>query len=68
MNDLVQIGVFAPSRNGAPGAPLYLRMHRIRPGRQRIAVLVPREPALAGIDPRNLLIDVTPDDNVAQVK
>jgi hypothetical protein len=64
MNDLVQIGVFARD----PGAPLYLRMHRIRPGRQRITVIVPREPARAGIDPRNLLIDVTPDDNVAQVK
>jgi hypothetical protein len=43
-------------------------MHRIRPGRQRITVIVPRRPALAGIDPRKLLIDVTPDDNVAQVK
>ncbi len=68
MNDLVQIGVFAPARDGAPGAPLYLRMHRIRPGPQRITVAVPRQPALAGIDPRHLLIDVTPDDNVGQVK
>jgi hypothetical protein len=62
MNDLVQIGVFAR------GAPLYLRMHRIRAGRQRITVIVPRQPALAGIDPRNLLIDATTGDNTAEVK
>jgi hypothetical protein len=43
-------------------------MHRIRAGRQRITVTVAREPAVAGIDPRNLLIDVTPDDNTAEVK
>lgn len=52
MNDLIQIGVFAR------GAPLYLRMHRIPAGRQRITV----------IDPRNPLIGATPDDNVAQAK
>ncbi len=40
-------------------------MHRIRSGQQRITVTVPREPARAGIDPRLLLVDDDPDDNLA---
>ena len=42
-------------------------MHRIRSGKQRITVKVPSEPALAGIDPRNLLIDVIVEDNVSEI-
>ena len=33
----------------------------------RITVTVPGRPARAGIDPRNLLIDVKPGDNLAPV-
>ena len=67
MDDLVEVGVFAAAEDGGPGEPLYLRMHRVRSGEQRITVTVPRKPARAGIDPRNLLIDVEPDDNLAEV-
>jgi hypothetical protein len=67
MNDLVEVGVYAAARDGEAGTPLYLRMHRIRSGRQRITVTVPREPARAAIDPRLLLIDDDTDDNVADV-
>ncbi len=67
MDDLVEIGVFAAGTEGAPGEPLYLRLHRIRSGEQRITVTVPREPATAGIDPRHLLIDVRPGDNSREV-
>ncbi|MFL5356404.1 ABC transporter permease/M1 family aminopeptidase [Archangium sp.] len=67
MDDLVEVGVFAGSEDGAPGKPLYLRMHRIRSGEQRITVSVPGEPARAGIDPRILLIDVKAEDNLATV-
>jgi hypothetical protein len=42
-------------------------MHRIRSGPQTITVTVPERPARAGIDPRHLLIDVQPADNVADV-
>jgi ABC-type transport system involved in multi-copper enzyme maturation permease subunit len=71
MNDLVEVGVFTGSahdgtRDGA-GEPLYLHLHRIRAGAQRIVVTVPRKPSRAGIDPRNLLIDVAPGDNVKAV-
>jgi hypothetical protein len=42
-------------------------MHRVRSGEQRITLTVPWEPAGAGIDPRNLLIEVEPGDNFAEV-
>ena len=67
MDDLVEIGVFTAAREGEPGAPPYVRMHRVRSGEQRISLTVPVEPARAGIDPRNLLIDMDPDDNLAEL-
>jgi ABC-2 type transport system permease protein len=67
MDDLVEIGVFAAGEDGRPGAPLYRRMHRVRSGPQRITIMVAGEPARAGIDPRPLLIDDEPGDNVVEV-
>ena len=68
MNDLVEIGVFAPDTGDGPGPRLHLQRHRIRSGRQTIRVIVPREPARAGIDPLNRLIDRERGDNVVPVK
>jgi hypothetical protein len=65
MDDLVEVGVFAAKEDGAAGEPLYLRMHRLRSGEQRITVTVSGEPARAGIDPRILLLDVKAEDNLA---
>ena len=67
MDDLVEVGVFAAAEEAQLGDGLYLRMHRVRSGGQRFTVTVPGKPARAGIDPRNLLIDVEPDDNVKEV-
>ncbi|HEX5869491.1 MAG TPA: M1 family aminopeptidase, partial [Longimicrobium sp.] len=68
MNDLVEIGVFAAAADGeSRGAPLYLRRHRLRAGRQTITVTVPRRPARAGIDPLNKLIQRESGDNVVDV-
>jgi ABC-2 type transport system permease protein len=68
MNDLVEIGVFAPvGEEDGLGAPLYLKQHRIRSGRQTVRVIVPREPARAGIDPYRKMIDRLRDDNLADV-
>jgi ABC-2 type transport system permease protein len=53
MDDLIEIGVF-----GVRGESLYLQKHRVRSGKQRIIVTVTGTPSRAGIDPRNLLIDV----------
>ena len=68
MNDLIEIGVFAPAQAGeARGKPLELAMHRVRTGLQTITITVPERPASAGIDPRHLLIDMEPSDNVVEV-
>jgi hypothetical protein len=74
MNDLIEIGVFAPAEGGegqggeaSLGERLYLALHRIRTGPQTITVTVPERPARAGIDPRHLLIDVAPADNFADI-
>jgi ABC-2 type transport system permease protein len=67
MDDLVEVGVFTAVGGGRPVTPPYLRMHRVRSGEQRITLTVPWEPARAGIDPRNLLIEVEPGDNLAEV-
>ena len=69
MEQWVQIGVFAPTGEGADfGEQLYLQMHRIRTGEQTITVTVPREPSDAGIDPYHLLIDMERFDNVEEVR
>jgi ABC-2 type transport system permease protein len=72
MDEWVEVGVFGPAGQGAGelGAPLYLRMHRVRSGTQTITVTVPRKPVLAGIDPRHLLDweERDDDDNVAGVR
>ena len=68
MDDFVEIGVFAPGEGEGLGAPLYLKRHRIRSGAQTIRVTVPREPARAGADPHNKLIDRKRDDNVVDVE
>ena len=67
MDDLVEIGVFMAAGDGGTGMSPYLRMHRVRSGEQRITLTVQGEPARAGIDPRNLLIDVEPGDNIAEL-
>jgi hypothetical protein len=67
MNDLVEIGIFAASDEARFGAPLYLQRHRIRSGTQTIRIVVPREPARAGIDPWRKLFDRDREDNVVTV-
>jgi len=67
MNDLVEIGVFGAGSTRGPGAPLYLKKHWVQGGRQTIRILVSQEPARAGIDPYNKLIDRQRDDNVVEL-
>jgi ABC-2 type transport system permease protein len=67
MDDLIEVGVFTAAKAAGPGEPLYLQMHRMRSGEHRITVMVASKPARAGIDPRNLLIDVEGDDNLKEI-
>ena len=59
--------MFAATKDRAQGEPLYLQRHRLQSGSLRLRVKVAGVPARAGIDPRHLLIDVNPDDNLQQV-
>jgi hypothetical protein len=69
MNDLVEIGVFAPAAEDERfGKQLYLQKHRLRSGKQTITVTVPDKPDLAAIDPYHLLIEWEKDDNGKAVK
>jgi ABC-2 type transport system permease protein len=71
MNDLVDVGVFAAAPAGKPreaGPVLYMQKHRIGTGTQRIRVVVPRQPASAGIDPYHKLLDQHADDNTVEAK
>ncbi|HXV86102.1 MAG TPA: M1 family aminopeptidase [Gemmatimonadales bacterium] len=67
MDDLIEIGVFAPGESGGPGEPLHLGRHRIKSGAQTIRVMVPRAPARAGVDPYRKLIDRQRGDNLVEV-
>jgi ABC-type transport system involved in multi-copper enzyme maturation permease subunit len=67
LDDLVEIGVWAEEEDGGAREPLHLEMHRVRSGPQTITVTVSGRPARAGIDPRHLLIDVAPHDNVVDI-
>ena len=64
MNDLVEVGVYGAGGSSPRGIELYRALHRVRNGTQRIAVIVRSKPVAAGIDPRNLLIDADPTDNI----
>ena len=68
MNDWVEVGVFAPGKDGGPKEPLYLQKHLIRSGKQTITVTVPDKPSSAGMDPYYLLIDSKPEDNVVEIE
>ena len=69
MDDLVEIGVYGQAADDGAEAPLlYRELHRIRDGQQRIEVTVAATPGQAGIDPRHLLPDVKPGDNLATIR
>ena len=67
MNDLVEVGVFAPATNGGRGAPLYLARHRIRSGEQTIRITVRDRPGGAGVDPDRRLIERDREDNLVDI-
>jgi ABC-2 type transport system permease protein len=68
MNDLVEIGVFAPGGGDVTGKRLYLQRHRIRSGEQTIRVTVPGKPGRAAIDPWRKLIERDRGDNLVGVE
>ncbi|HEX6590004.1 MAG TPA: M1 family aminopeptidase, partial [Longimicrobiales bacterium] len=67
----VEIGVFGVAGqggvNGGRGEPLYRAWHPLRAGVQTVTVVVPARPGAAGVDPRLLLLDTEPFDNVIDI-
>jgi ABC-2 type transport system permease protein len=68
MNDLVEVGVYGAGGTSSRGVELYRALHRVKGGTQRITVLVRSKPVAAGVDPRNLLIDADPSDNIKGIE
>ena len=64
MDDLVEIGVYRAGGEATRGVELYRVLHRVKAGEQRITVVVEAKPVRAGIDPRYLLTDDEPTDNI----
>ena len=60
MNDLVDIGVFAEPKDGAPVDTLYFRQHRLKSGRQTLTLTMPAysgsATVRARVDPTSRLI------------
>jgi ABC-2 type transport system permease protein len=67
MNELIEIGVFKIDPLGKR-RPIYLKKHKIISGEDVIELNISEQPSEAGIDPRNLLIDMDPYDNMRRVK
>lgn len=67
LDDWIDIGVYAEDSEGEEEL-IYLQRKKISESEQTFKVIVDRKPTKAGIDPRNLLIDRIPDDNVKKVR
>ncbi|MFP2903976.1 M1 family aminopeptidase [Pyxidicoccus sp. 3LFB2] len=68
MDDLVDVGVFAPGDDETPGALLHQAKYRVRSGIQDVTIEVEGEPDSAELDPRGLLFDSRRDDNRAFIE
>jgi len=66
-DDWIEIGVYGEKGEDGEDTILYMEKHRLESGANEIEVVVDAKPVRAGIDPRHLLIDRVPDDNVKRV-
>ena len=65
-NDWIEVGLFGEEQEGDE-PPIYLEKHRLESGVNEVELVVDERPVRAGIDPRHLLIDRVPRDNVRTV-
>ena len=66
--DYIDIGVLTKEKNGKfSEKELYLKKQLIKPGKSTFEVIVDEEPAKAGIDIYNKLIDRDSDDNLKDI-
>jgi ABC-2 type transport system permease protein len=64
IDDWIDIGVFAKGKKEDLGKPLFVERRRITKPGETFEIVVSEEPAKAGIDPFNKMIDRNPKDNV----
>ena len=68
MNDYVEIGAYAKPEPGKRyGRTLHRERVQLTDGKHELEFLVDELPHQAGVDPRNLLIDAVPADNLKKV-
>jgi len=63
LHDWIDVGILDKQGNY-----LYLQKHKIEKDQTELTLLVDKQPAEAGIDPLNKLIDRNPEDNVMKVE
>ncbi len=70
IDDWIDLGVFGDGESGSrqEESVLLLEKRRLRSPRQTFRFVVAEQPARAGIDPYNKLVDVISDDNVRTVR
>jgi ABC-2 type transport system permease protein len=68
MNDWMEIGAFAAPESGKRyGKLLHRQRIQLTNGKHELDFVVDEKPYQAGIDPRNLMIDRIPDDNLKRI-
>jgi hypothetical protein len=66
-DDWIEIGVYGEENEEGEEPFLYLDKHKLTGGTHEIELVVDARPVRVGIDPRHLLIDRVPEDNVRKV-
>lgn len=66
LDDWIEVAIYGKDEAGER-TTLYRKKHRFSGEEQELSFEVDAEPAEAGIDPRNLLVDRNPDDNLRPV-
>jgi aminopeptidase N len=69
INDYIEIGVYREAEDDEKfGTPIHTEWKRITQKENTFTIIVDEEPYEAGIDPRYLLVDRVPGDNVKRVE
>lgn len=64
LDDWIEVGAYA---DADAEQPIYLELHRFDGSSDELTIVLDQRPVKAGIDPRNLLIDRAPRDNLRSV-
>jgi len=69
LNDYIEIGAFAkPATDKKFGKLLYRQKVKINKEKNTFTFIVSEKPEKAGVDPFSLLVDLSPEDNMKELK